>query len=848
VKTNAGRGAKLEFYAHIYFLVYAMKNTTGEEAEKSKLEEAKLNFRQFIESADKLSQTTEFLHFYALPYVPNPQVHPQLKECFTDEWAISKQEEFESYLTEKINPNKTASKPELEKLLNQTTSMSNLEAENVEELTRRLKHAQKSVTSAEKKANQYARKFSQLQKDYHNLINIAAELVDTLEKSVYGETVDVEYLADICRRLFQNDNSKLNQTSSSVNVSTIVSRPGTASSLLRQSLNQNVTQSINRNFKNSLAAVNQSLKETPETSKSTQNSQNSSKTNGTSTFEHPSVNSRPNSSRQIRTPDNHNSQKLTIPGTVPSLNYQLIIQILQDCEGKQDANRIGSVLKTLQALRWRITKANTGAERIEVVRQYIDAGVLDVFHRFEHKILSESTHFKIVEYHARLYNTVASVALGRSFLTQNNKISQFLANILKNYVGVVLKDSQLDILRDNLLGTLQKLSLKRRIQSSLISGGVVEYLLDTLGADVIDEKLGGTKKQLFVLTDYALEYCTALLMNLCLRSLGRVKAADHGAPKLLSVMTELLRHDDIEVRPYTNGILYTMLQDKRVWDEAQKINLKEMINDFSDNIPLAPTAESSDPNDIKRQFEYLQKQLERTEPPKSGKTRTPSGDHSDDEADGEDDEETEEDIIEPDLDANDLTMNGLVGEEFLRSLSHDANFIPTKPISVSRSGSRQSLRRSNGVSFNGSINGTVKPSQALSSHSLATTIKPDHQTETSINLDDFTLDGQNLSQINQQIQNSQTTQSLATTQNNKSVEQQFRSMQVDNSASDKLNSLGIDRKVVRVNPEQSLPSPRNVSSEDSAQLNAYTAAFGSRPKVPRTPDPRSRSRTSNVMT
>ena len=133
--------------------------------------------------------------------------------------------------------------------------------------------------------------------------------------------------------------------------------------------------------------------------------------------------------------------------------------------------------------------------------------------------------------------------------------------------------------------TLQKLSLKRRIQSSLISGGVVEYLLDTLGADVVvDEKSNSTKKQLFVLTDYALEYCTALLMNLCLRSFGRMKAADHGAGKLLGIMTELLRHDDIEVRPYTNGILYTMLQDKRVWDEAQKINLKDMINDFSDNI------------------------------------------------------------------------------------------------------------------------------------------------------------------------------------------------------------------------------------------------------------------------
>jgi len=29
-----------------------------------------------------LSQTTEFLAFYALPFVPNPIVHPSFKELF----------------------------------------------------------------------------------------------------------------------------------------------------------------------------------------------------------------------------------------------------------------------------------------------------------------------------------------------------------------------------------------------------------------------------------------------------------------------------------------------------------------------------------------------------------------------------------------------------------------------------------------------------------------------------------------------------------------------------------------------------------------------------------------------
>ena len=61
VKTNYGRGAKLEFYAHIYFVVYAIKHSDQSQENQQKLEEAKLNFRQFIESADKLSQTTEFL-------------------------------------------------------------------------------------------------------------------------------------------------------------------------------------------------------------------------------------------------------------------------------------------------------------------------------------------------------------------------------------------------------------------------------------------------------------------------------------------------------------------------------------------------------------------------------------------------------------------------------------------------------------------------------------------------------------------------------------------------------------------------------------------------------------------
>lgn len=41
-------------------------------------------FRSYLESRGAgLSQTTEFLPYYALPFVPNPKAHPSYKELFS---------------------------------------------------------------------------------------------------------------------------------------------------------------------------------------------------------------------------------------------------------------------------------------------------------------------------------------------------------------------------------------------------------------------------------------------------------------------------------------------------------------------------------------------------------------------------------------------------------------------------------------------------------------------------------------------------------------------------------------------------------------------------------------------
>ena len=84
-----------------------------------------------------------------------------------------------------------------------------------------------------------------------------------------------------------------------------------------------------------------------------------------------------------------------------------------------------------------------------------------------------------------------------------------------------------DISREHLLGSLQKLSLRRALQSQMIkSGKLIPWLVDTLAEP--DN-----------LSDYVLEYSAALLMNLCLRTKGRYSLIGQ-AQKTLRVLSDLL--------------------------------------------------------------------------------------------------------------------------------------------------------------------------------------------------------------------------------------------------------------------------------------------------------------------
>ena len=79
----------------------------------------------------------------------------------------------------------------------------------------------------------------------------------------------------------------------------------------------------------------------------------------------------------------------------------------------------------------------------------------------------------------------------------------------------------------------------------MIDCGVIAWLVEVL-ADTDS------------LSQYSVEFGTALLMNLSLRTAGKAKCAADDS-QILDVLSQLMENDLLQVRTYVNGTLYSVL-------------------------------------------------------------------------------------------------------------------------------------------------------------------------------------------------------------------------------------------------------------------------------------------------
>uniref|UniRef100_A0A7N8Y6W6 LisH domain-containing protein ARMC9 n=1 Tax=Mastacembelus armatus TaxID=205130 RepID=A0A7N8Y6W6_9TELE len=482
VKTKEAEAQSLEFYLHIHFTIYPLRRHPSRQ-DRTEFEERISHFKQYLETRGAtLSQTTEFLPYYALPFVPNPSVHPSFKGLFQDSWVPQLKDKLEQFLSVTL---KLSNSPRLLSLY-----VSFIMVQAMQQLQLQLVESDRRIVS-------YIRKFNKLQVDYHNLIGITAELVDSLEATVSGKMISPEYLQSVCVRLFSN------QMRQSVVQSTDFTRPGTASSMLR-------------------ASIAPQSKEVP---------------------------------------------------MLPSLDYEKLKKDL--VEG---SDRLRSLL--LQALRWRLTRSFPGEQRDTVLQAYISNDLLERYSTKKRTVLHlmRSKNDIVRQYVARLINAFASLAEGRVYLSQ-------IPILLKLLTEALRKEDRDSLTRENVLVALQKLSLRRSQQTAMIADDLIGWLVDEL-------------QDSDCLSDYVLEYSAALLMNLCLRTKGKRKCAEN-AKHVLKVLTDLLGHENHEIRPYVNGALYSILSIPSVRQEAKEMSVEEILHCYR---------KEASP-DLNRQIEFIVKQL-----------------------------------------------------------------------------------------------------------------------------------------------------------------------------------------------------------------------------------------------
>ncbi|NXY53783.1 ARMC9 protein, partial [Callaeas wilsoni] len=518
----------LEFYLHIYFATFLLKRTMGK-PDKAELEERISYFKAYLETKGAaLSQTTEFLPFYALPFVPNPMVHPSFKELFQDSWTLDLRTRLEKFLSVTLKARQTP------RLLTIFKESGQCNKEMMQHLHQQLvKHEHRYMTDL--------KRFHKVQVDYRNLLGVTAELVDSLEATITGKMITPEYLQSVCACLFSNH---LKQT---VAHNIDFTRPGTVS--------------IN-------------IQDVP---------------------------------------------------LLPSLDYEKLKKDLIT-----GSDRLKALL--LQALRWRLTTSYPGEQRDTVMQAYISNDLLDCHSNCQRSVLQllYSKSEVVRQYMARLINAFASLTEGRVYLSQNPTLLQMLEDRLK----AEDKDS---LTWDNVLGALQKFSLRRSLQSAMIKDGLIFWLVDVL----IDPDC---------MSDYNVESCVALLMNLCLRSAGK-KICASIPNHMLRVLSGLLGHENLKIQSYVNGALYSILAIPSVREEAKEMGMEEILRCF--------IKERNE--EMVRQIEFVIKQLNSEEPFNDSIV-------SDDEEEEYEEVSEDRDILEPDLDKDEVLLpqlGELSGEKLL---------------------------------------------------------------------------------------------------------------------------------------------------------------------------------------
>ncbi|XP_047103523.1 lisH domain-containing protein ARMC9-like [Schistocerca piceifrons] len=578
--------------------------------------------KNFLETEGcEFSGETEFLRFYALPYVNDPKSHPSfqnlftvsrytlcgLNSCFDNVLSIGAACKVHcgitaitrcvksfvagiTLLTVKLHValivvlNHTSTFKcvfHIKKLENTDTWISDLRAKlnqflfehscgpsvapqllQVCNVFHNHKENSRGTTQSVllSKYQKLRRNYNSLRSDHHNLIGVAAELTDALEKSVTGQEVDLEMTLTNCTKIYPEL------------------------------------------FKNDLKIRNHPYLE-------------------------PALG-------EIHRPSVSQGKEISLSNIMThfELDFKKIKHHLT-------SGSVKTKLLLLQALRWRITQ-NSLEEREAALGAYSRHDVLSLRLNRCQLLATQliptdvATPHPLQQAAARLLNTLASLHTGRDYLCSAGRpLIDTVIECISGHNPAVNVDT---VTTDMLLAALQKLSLRREQRIFMTDGGLVEWLVQRLEAT-----------QHTQMRSYALEYTMALFMNLCLHRQARERCVPFARP-LVEILASYLGNSLLKPTPYVTGTLYSLLANHQINQEAKRSGLCDIL----EHLQKQSTGE------VQHQLECLLKRHKALLPDQ----------YTSSEEEITDDDTVELDLLEDELDADDPVTNihgELCGEALL---------------------------------------------------------------------------------------------------------------------------------------------------------------------------------------
>eukprot|EP01083_Nonionella_stella_P286536 975266_1 len=568
IDENDRVGKKLLFYVNIYFAVRPLFEAQSDDPDV--LKESMRKFRGFLETRGvDLAQTTEFLPFYALPFVPSPAQHPSFQTLFEPRFAGEVRERLAKFLKSAIPQPK---RPKLEEIYEKYSEM---EANQSEESGRALKISES--------ADRAVCSFSAL------LDHVASDLTPSGRLRVGGS-----YRAAVDRA--RADMHDLAQCAG-------VALPS-GNERVRASMSRSCVEYSGNNASHDHSSVyhpnNEQRSMTPpgdtHRRSSGVNGHNLSidECNSTISDEHSPAPHERVSATHAHVPaahehglssDEHDPQEQSAR---PGETDVLIESQLEDEEGEAEVEAEGFAVDVmdgghpeyteeepepesgemspyllvrgdldfewirrdlvegspelsaslLQSLRFRLSRVPSPIRR-RTLKQFVDADLLGEARGtnvFAH--VCAHAHPLVAESAARLLNAMASFVGGRRYLGAR-------VAVIAELFAVLRAQSRDTPIRQQMLGALQKFSLRTRHTRDMIEIGIIEWIVEILSDPS-------------TLSAYTIEYASALLMNLALKSFGR-RACVSMASQIVDILRSLPECGLEQVRTYANGAFYALV-------------------------------------------------------------------------------------------------------------------------------------------------------------------------------------------------------------------------------------------------------------------------------------------------